>query len=371
MHSTNSSVISETDFLVAPCLRSGPISANARRLVLAARGIQSGPSSSALRAWSVPYLFQRMEQVLAAGLEPIAAMNEALLALANVFDKAHEANLAQRTAVEAERVASPADVQAPVEQVTGEHYGRLFEAFSPESYWEEPTRILKQRLERNGVDCSQFGDKEVLDAGCGGGRYTVAWKLLGAKSATGFDVSTTGLADARARVEKAGVKQVQFEQGNVLELPYPADRFDVVYSNGVLHHTVDWQKGIHEIVRVLKPGGLGWLYLIENPGGLFWDMIEILRLVTAGEQKEFARHALRLLGMPANRIFYMLDHVMVPINDRLTAEQIHECLAAAGAKSIRRLTRGCDFDRVEHIHRRTPYAEIHFGVGEQRFLFSK
>ena len=211
----------------------------------------------------------------------------------------------------------------------------------------------------------------MLDAGCGGGRYTVAWKLLGAKTATGCDVSETGLADAQRRVQEGGISGVVFEHGNVLALPFATSRFDIVFSNGVLHHTVDWEQGVKELVRVLKPGGLGWLYLIENPGGLFWDIIEVLRVIMKGEKRETARAALRVMGMPANRIFYMLDHVMVPINVRLTPHQIEACLAAAGATQIRRLKRGTNFDRIEHIYQNKPYAKVHFGVGENRYVFSK
>jgi SAM-dependent methyltransferase len=164
---------------------------------------------------------------------------------------------------------------------------------------------------------------------------------------------------------------VLFEQGNVLSLPFPTDRFDIAFSNGVLHHTVDWARGVEELVRVLKPNGLGWLYLIENPGGLFWDVIEILRVILKEEKRERARDALRMMNIPANRIFYMLDHVMVPINVRLTPQEVEDCLDKAGATRIRRLERGTDFDRIEHIYRDKPYAKVHFGVGENRYVFSK
>jgi hypothetical protein len=128
---------------------------------------------------------------------------------------------------------------------------------------------------------------------------------------------------------------------------------------------------VDELVRVLKPGGLGWLYLIENPGGIFWDSIEILRVVMRDESHSGARIALQALGIPGNRIFYMLDHVMVPINLRLTASEIENGLASAGAVDIRRLDRGVDFDRIERIYQGEPYAAEKFGIGESRYLFSK
>jgi hypothetical protein len=89
------------------------------------------------------------------------------------------------------------------------------------------------------------------------------------------------------------------------------------------------------------------------------------------EKRDFARAAIQALGIPANRIFYMLDHVLVPINIRLAPEQIEECLAESGATSIRRLTRGADFDRIETIHRNDPHADLKYGVGENRYIFSK
>jgi hypothetical protein len=115
----------------------------------------------------------------------------------------------------------------------------------------------------------------------------------------------------------------------------------------------------------------GGLYVIERPGGLFWDVIEILRVIMRHEVREVARGALQAPDIPSNRVFYMLDHVMVPINQRLTQEAVTSALLHAGAADIRRLTRGTDFDRIEQIYRQAPFATVKYGVGENRFVFSK
>jgi SAM-dependent methyltransferase len=259
----------------------------------------------------------------------------------------------------------------PVEQITGEHYGRLFREFDAQSFAAEPARLLRERLTRNSVALPDLASARVLDAGCGGGRYSVAWHLLGAREVLGVDLSEPGIADARARADAMKLDAVMFERMDVVELPVTADAFDVVFSNGVLHHTRDWKRGVHALVHALKPGGLGWLYLIENPGGYFWDVIEMLREVMAGEVHEQARIAVANLGIPPNRVFYMLDHVMAPINLRLTADEIHAELTTAGARDIRRLERGYDFDRVERIFQSEPYATMKYGAGEHRFVFTK
>jgi hypothetical protein len=77
------------------------------------------------------------------------------------------------------------------------------------------------------------------------------------------------------------------------------------------------------------------------------------------------------MNMPANRIFYMLDHVMVPINIRLSPAEIDDCLHSCGAVNVRRLVRGADIDRIESIFQGEQYAAERFGVGENRYVFSK
>jgi ubiquinone/menaquinone biosynthesis C-methylase UbiE len=312
-----------------------------------------------------------MERGFNSEREPVGEINRLLENLASFFTLSLKIGFGELVSPGRSQGEAVEENPAQIEAVTGEHYGKLFENFSTSSYWDEPAHLLKLRLDRNGIDLNELPRKRVLDAGCGNGRYTAAWRLIGARQAVGVDISPLNIATARRRVEQLNINGVTFEQGNALELPFPDNSFDVVFSNGVLHHTVDWRAGVLECVRTLKPGGLGWLYLIENPGGLFWDVIEILRVITKGLDRDAARNAMQTLGTPANRIFYMLDHVMVPINVRLTPDEIIACLEQAGAKYIKRLTRGSDFDRIERIHRGEPFATLKYGVGENRFIFSK
>lgn len=148
-------------------------------------------------------------------------------------------------------------VDRDVLETTGQHYGNLFREFSKKSYWDEPLNLLLTQLQRNDISLSPLSDSFVLDAGCGGGRTTVAWKLLGAKACIGVDASPIGVSDAQKRVAQSGIENVEFRVANLLDLPFNDDTFDIVYCNGVLHHTTDWREGIRQILRVLKPNGLG------------------------------------------------------------------------------------------------------------------
>ena len=186
-----------------------------------------------------------------------------------------------------------------------------------------------------------------------------------------MDCSIEGIAHAQKVTKSCKIEGVSFTEGSVLDIPFEEASFDFVFSNGVLHHTRDMEKGIEELLRVLKPGGKGFLYLIESPGGIFWDCIEVLRALMKDVPYELARQQFALMGVPSHRCFYILDHIMVPINIRSLPEQVEKMLRDAGAVSIRRLKRGTDFDRIEQIHRRTPFCETKYGVGENRYFFEK
>lgn len=329
------------------------------------------PEMNYLRTLCVPILFHEFEKNVNTEVDAVANFVQNLLNL-----KTHVSQLAESGSIAwmLSRALERTDEERFAKDVkthTGQHYGTLFKAFDPKNYFDEAKNILNDRLVRNEVNLGDLKDKSLLDQGCGGGRYTTAWKLLGVGQCTGLDFSEIGLEDARKRVAQAELTGIDFKQGSVLDMPFEDESFDMVFSNGVLHHTEDWKKGISEQLRVMRSGGWGWQYLIENPGGIFWDQIEILRGIMRKVPKEFAQQVMRGMGVPSNRIFYMLDHVMVPINTRVTSEQLQSELEKNGAIEVRRLTRGTGFDRVEAIYRKVPFAKEKFGVGEHRFVFRK
>lgn len=263
------------------------------------------------------------------------------------------------------------------EEVTQSHYGNLFQSFSEYHYYEEPVELLRTRWRRNEIAIANMPEKKALDAGCGGGRYTLALKALGFGEVVGIDFSPLNLETARSRAQARNIAGVTYQTADVLKLPFADDAFDFAFSNGVLHHTQSIEQGIRELHRVLKPGGLGWLFIIGKPGGIEWDTVEILRQIMRPVPHEFARQTLLLAGIPQNRIFYILDHIMVPINTMSTIQELELLLRQVGFVEMRRLNRGTDFDATELIFQRAtleqsdPEFVWKYGIGELRYLFSK
>jgi SAM-dependent methyltransferase len=99
----------------------------------------------------------------------------------------------------------------------------------------------------------------VLDAGCGSGRLTASLGRCGARSVVGLDISESVEVAAR-RVES--LPNVRILQGDILNPPLRPGSFDLVWSEGVLHHTPDAAAAFRSLARRVRPGGrmYVWLY---------------------------------------------------------------------------------------------------------------
>lgn len=263
------------------------------------------------------------------------------------------------------------------EKITQSHYGNLFQSFSEYHYYEEPLKLLKTRFERNEITFKGVEKLRAIDVGCGGGRYTLALQQLGFSEVVGVDFSALNLETARSRAAAKKISNVTYQEADVLSLPLPDNSFDFVFSNGVLHHTSSIEKGLRELYRIMKPGASSWLFIIAKPGGVEWDTVEILRQIMRPVPHDFARQTLLLAGIPQNRIFYILDHIMVPINTMSSIEDVESLFKKIGITQFRRLTRGTDFDATEMIFQRSSEAKNDpdfiwkYGVGEHRYVFKK
>ena len=59
-------------------------------------------------------------------------------------------------------------------------------------------------------------------------------------------------------------------QTDAENLPFADASFDIVYSNGVLHHTRDTERAVAEALRVLKPGGRAVILLYCKSSWHYW-----------------------------------------------------------------------------------------------------
>src|ERR1051325_10587205 len=91
--------------------------------------------------------------------------------------------------------------------------------------------------------------KKVLEIGCGIGTDTISFARHGAQ-VTAVDLTEKSLEVARARAKVFGLEdRVRFYQADAEKLSdsVPVEKYDLVYSFGVIHHTPNPQNVIEEI----------------------------------------------------------------------------------------------------------------------------
>lgn len=93
----------------------------------------------------------------------------------------------------------------------------------------------------------------VLDVACGTGNLAIPAARIGA-IVTGADIATNLLEQARARAKREGVN-VQFDEGDAEQLPYPDASFDLIVSMFGAMFAPRPERAATELVRVCRPGG--------------------------------------------------------------------------------------------------------------------
>lgn len=95
----------------------------------------------------------------------------------------------------------------------------------------------------------------ILDIGCGEGRHAAFFAHAGYRS-VGLDYQAGALSRAIDQFQK-GQSNLRFIMGDVFQLPFTRNAFDVLLDYGCLHHVRkrDTNTYLNSVIPLLKPGG--------------------------------------------------------------------------------------------------------------------
>lgn len=141
----------------------------------------------------------------------------------------------------------------------------------------------------------------VLDAGSGTGIVTLGFQTAGfrPKKTVALDLSFNSLDVSRDQFEKdekADADNISLVQGNVTEMPFEDETFDLILTCGVLEY-VSLEEGLEEFARVLKTGAK--LVLIPVKPSLVGAVLEILynfKIHSIEETQEIASRYFNIVG---------------------------------------------------------------------------
>lgn len=133
----------------------------------------------------------------------------------------------------------------------------------------ESTRLQDQATTLSGLlhsDTSYPASSSVLEVGCGVGAQTITLARNSPDARiTSIDVSAISLEQARGKVERAGMTNVQFQQADIFALPFGANSFDHLFVCFVLEHLSQPAEALSNLKRVLRPDGT--ITVIEGDHG--------------------------------------------------------------------------------------------------------
>jgi ubiquinone/menaquinone biosynthesis C-methylase UbiE len=119
-----------------------------------------------------------------------------------------------------------------------------------------------------------FRGKSVLELGCGAGYDAFEFCRRGADY-IGIDITHQNLLLTKKHLSFFGYNPTVI-RGDVENLPFRKENFDIVFSNGVLHHTPDTEGSFLEASRVLKIRGEFWVIVYHKNSIFYWLKLFLL-----------------------------------------------------------------------------------------------
>jgi len=133
-------------------------------------------------------------------------------------------------------------------------------------------RVWRARTARKLKPILSRPDAVVLDLCCGTGDLAFAMARKGKARIIGADFAHTMLVRANAKSATEANSRVPFLESDALNLPFADESFDLVTAAFGFRNLANYEAGLCEMRRVLKPGGtIGILEFTEPPTGVFGD----------------------------------------------------------------------------------------------------
>lgn len=133
----------------------------------------------------------------------------------------------------------------------------------------------------------EMADRDVLEVGCGAGYDAYEFLRHGARY-VGVDITPENIDRTRSHLQSKGLVATGLRVADAMHLPYANQSFDVVFSNGVLHHVEDTAGSLREALRVLRPGGDLWITLYHRDSAFHWLTLYLYLWILRGRRRSYA-----------------------------------------------------------------------------------
>jgi len=190
-----------------------------------------------------------------------------------------------------------------------------------------------------------FGAR-VIECGCGTGQLTNFLSIAN-RTVIGTDLCLNSLKMATAFKDSNDLDRAHFLQMNLFRPCFKPGSFDLVISNGVLHHTSDPRLGFQSISRLVKPGGYILVGLYHKYGRLATDVRRWVFNATNDRLMFLDRHAVDGGVSAAKRRSWFMDQYKNPHESKHTVGEVLSWLQATGFEFVHAIPKTMPFTELE------------------------
>ncbi|MEO8620008.1 MAG: class I SAM-dependent methyltransferase [bacterium] len=209
---------------------------------------------------------------------------------------------------------------------------------------------------RKGIFANLLDDQvpvgsRVLEAGCGTGQLT-AFLSITNRTVIGADLCLNSLTMAKKFRDANQLRTAHFLQMNLFRPCLRPASFDVVISNGVIHHTSDPFLAYQTLAKLVKPGGFLIIGLYHKYGRLATDIRRVVFNVTHDHLKAIDPRNVNMKLSDGKRRAWFMDQYKNPHESKHTISQVLGWIDTCGlsfVKSIPKTALGATFTDSERL----------------------
>jgi len=219
----------------------------------------------------------------------------------------------------------------PQDELTGKFFEKIFKLFNSKDREDSIDLLSLRKL--FGFKPKDFRGKKILDAGTGFGRIVKEICSYNPDYIIGLDIAMDSLKTAKDFVND---KRAIFVHADLNNAPFPPETFDWVISLGVIHHVSNFEKSLHNLIKLCKPNGR-LLIAVLGRKGLIPSLRSFFRIFTLKIPFPIVERGLKYLPISPSWKYTISDTLWTPIYHQKSFEQMESLLKQHGVKTVRKL----------------------------------
>ena len=176
---------------------------------------------------------------------------------------------------------------------------------------------------------SHYKPHHILDVATGTGDLALLISTLEPEHVTGIDIAGNMLAIAKQKaIQKHLQDRLTFEEGDAEDLPFPDEVFDAVTVAFGVRNFEDLERGLSEMKRVMKTGGVMMILEFSHPPSFPWKQLYGF----------YSKHMIPFIGKIVSRNKQAYSYLPESVSAFPSGKDFLDILEKVGMKNVSQLS---------------------------------